>query len=831
MSLHIVKQFARDTGELLLPDAIGTGVTSGRGGQWGWVELPGRSTDEVGTTDLIQLTATGANDLRYLIPAGAEFHFLIQWGLHSGDAYRADELRSDMTDGQANYVELGARRIEDNRFPQRQVLLGVDFSRDSSGRGVVGRIHKLTGTATPAADATQELAERIDRVRSWHDRMAASSFEATPAFAEQIAWSISRSLHRGVSWLPTGDLISAGQMLRLRSADVRPGGMTHVEVHTPAGIKYLKLLIPSERGFPATEMELPGGEWLKELSIADLVHEDRGTTGPVEVSIRGRNIPQQEAVKRLRDALAMVKDQRRSAAKGIAGDPASEVNEAGEILQARLDEVLKGQVGMIEDQVTWIVEGDSVKEVTARAQRVIDHYAGKGITIWCPPAIQDLLWQQTLIGDRRRVKEFDQFRPWSTLIGAWFHGGSVVGADTGPYLAANIGSTPGPFLNRLSDAQLAGDPITTAFVGKSGSGKSTGVMLSLLGELAAGDSWGLLADVKGDLGGIVTAAELFGIPTTMISTSEAASGALCPFRFIPDPQEAAGFAVDNLSMMVDPKNHSGVEAHIRRAANRVANYDPDQRPRSTNAVITELLADEHPDARSIGAELQELAQDPLTRPITGKPDLTARPLPTSAGLVYMMFDNLRWPGKETARLDWKPGHRLSMMLLQAGLAYAMFMAARVKGLAKIVALTELHRYAGYDFGRDSVSDLALMGRANDVNQLLDTQEANVILGIPGLADQISTVHAFGVLTPDEADRQAKLLGLMPEPRLRGRQQSWGKGQCLTRDRWGRIAPIQFDYMTSEIENALRTTPERTRSSGPAVVRSADTGPIAEGAMA
>src|SRR6478609_8407455 len=392
MSLNIVKQFARDTDELQLPDAIGTGVTSGRGGQWGWVELPGRSTDELGTTDLIQLTATGANDLRHLIPAGTEFHFLIQWGLHSGDAYRADELRSDMTDGQANYVELGPRRIEDNRFPQRQVLLGVDLSSDSSGRGVVGGIHKLTGTGTPAADATEELADRIDRIRSWHDRMAASSFDATPAFAEQIAWSISRSLHRCVSWLPTGDLISAGQMLRLRSADVRPGGMTHIEVHTPTGIKYLKLLIPSEKGFPATEMELPGGEWLKELSIADLVHEDRGSTGPVEVSIRGRNIPQQEAVKRLRDALAMVKDQRRSAAKGIAGDPASEVNEAGEILQARLDEVLKGQVGMIEDQVTWIVEGDSIKEVNARAQRVIDHYAGKGITIWCPPAIQDLLW-------------------------------------------------------------------------------------------------------------------------------------------------------------------------------------------------------------------------------------------------------------------------------------------------------------------------------------------------------------------------------------------------------------------------------------------------------
>jgi hypothetical protein len=38
-------------------------------------------------------------------------------------------------------------------------------------------------------------------------------------------------------------------------------------------------------------------------------------------------------------------------------------------------------------------------------------------------------------------------------------------------------------------------------------------------------------------------------------------------------------------------------------------------------------------------------------------------------------------------------------------------------------------------------------------------------------------------------------------------------------------------MTSEIENALRTTPERIRQAGPALLLTTDTSPIAEGATA
>jgi len=53
-----------------------------------------------------------------------------------------------------------------------------------------------------------------------------------------------------------------------------------------------------------------------------------------------------------------------------------------------------------------------------------------------------------------------------------------------------------------------------------------------------------------------------------------------------------------------------------------------------------------------------------------------------------------------------------------------------------------------------------------------------------------------------------MLGLAPEQAIRNRQQSWNAGQCLTRDREGRVGPVQFDYMHPHIRDALQTKPER-----------------------
>lgn len=73
----------------------------------------------------------------------------------------------------------------------------------------------------------------------------------------------------------------------------------------------------------------------------------------------------------------------------------------------------------------------------------------------------------------------------------------------------------------------------------------------------------------------------------------------------------------------------------------------------------------------------------------------------------------------------------------------------------------------------------------------------------------------------EANAQAELLGLPPGEALRARQKSHEQGQCLTRDRFGRVSPIAFDYLCEEIELALDTTPERDKPVLVAVESSTD----------
>jgi len=70
------------------------------------------------------------------------------------------------------------------------------------------------------------------------------------------------------------------------------------------------------------------------------------------------------------------------------------------------------------------------------------------------------------------------------------------------------------------------------------------------------------------------------------------------------------------------------------------------------------------------------------------------------------------------------------------------------------------------------------------------------------------VYCFGVDSDDEADAQARFLGLEPEATIRGRQQGWDKGECLARDRDKRIGPLRFDYLDQGIRALLSTTPDR-----------------------
>ena len=241
--MKLLDKFRRDESPLHPPTALGHGLTVGDGGVWAWVEIPARSTDEEDSDSLIGLTLTAGSDLSTIIPAGAEFHAKIMWRNTSGADYLAAQSRPGLSAGSREYLAMGAARIDQLAFPERLVLLGVRVDRQAPGfETATAKVRRVTGNSTGKGEAQTALdAPTVREIHAFQDRMATSSFRARPATPQQLAWALRRDLHRTVEEIPTGSLIAAGQMARLKATHVTPA-MGHIEIRIPGGIRYLRLV-------------------------------------------------------------------------------------------------------------------------------------------------------------------------------------------------------------------------------------------------------------------------------------------------------------------------------------------------------------------------------------------------------------------------------------------------------------------------------------------------------------------------------------------------------------------------------------------------------------
>jgi len=822
--VSVFQQITRDITPVHLPDVIDTGVQScsETGEVWGWVRLHGRSTDDVPVRTLHRMTDRDARDLAGLIPVGKDFHIKIQFSHYDGDSYMGERWDDDLTDGQKAHLGICADRIDAYRLPDRVVLVGVRFDEQAQHgdrQGLAAKLsQRLSSSRKPTKDGEAALRAAASAVHSWIDDMESSGLNAKAATKTEIAWSLARDVQATEpEWLPGDeDFVGPGQVARLAPSRVVPAD-DHTLILSPDGTeRFIRILVPTTGaagGFPTEGLELPGGEWLRDLFIA-ASEQDKGAP-PVEVSIRGTNLSRSDAARRIQAAMNTAREQMEEA-EGVGSIAPQLVREVLANAQARIADISGGRCDMVEDTPTWLVEAKDLRTLRKRCKQVIHHYKGMGIELYEPTGFQDLLFRQFLIGDRIRVREFTQLRPWTTLAGGWGQGGSVVGS-TDPkamFLGVNIGSTPRPFQLRVTEASQEGKAGTMAAVGTSGAGKSTAVCLTCLMEAVWG-AWVLLTDFKGDLAGVPDAARKFGVRVTEISTNTVAAGSLCPFRYVPNVKDAQSLAIDFVLALLKGKPTGQQEAMVRRAAITVA-ARPNKRDRSCFAVIQELRSTRGPNGEAtptseLGDDLADLADDPLARPVVGDPANLAQTLPKGPGLVYMRFSDLRWPGSESNREDWSAGSRLSVMLVQAGFAYATYMAAQVKGIPKLVALTELHLLTKYDFGRDFVGNLAKLGRAQDVAQILDTQEGAEMTRINGLLDQITSVLAFHVNREEEARAQAQLMGMEADESFIDAQTApvvKDHRDCLVLDRDRQLGRVQFDYLTGEIKRLLNTTPDR-----------------------
>ena len=779
---------------------------------WVWLQIPAGSTYLLEDEDLTHATWETSASMATLLPAGAEYHIKVLWSQYSAGDYTDTwtAVESVRAPGAPDYIELGAQRItrnsEDGHYRRRIVLLGLRWpdtavspAADRAGRAARRQLRSTRGTARHAQARLAAVRTAVDR---WIEQMQRSPLAATAAPAGLIAWAYAREMRRTAVSVPDEPALSGPKLVALMHGQVDPTQSTEYVVVTDAAtgaVTYVSILVPSVNGFPVDELQIPGGEWLEILT------ELPGT----EASVRGVNHGHAESLALIDTGRKLTRSQTREAGAHGAQTPV-EVLTADDTLNERRLEVQRRLDVETTNHARWVVTAADPDALADKVAAVRQRYTGV-VELQVVPYVQDLLWRELLPGDRVRVPEFGQDQPMRTLAGSWFHGGSAVGDDTGPYLGANLGSTPGPvqahIVSRSDDDKTM--PTTTSFTGRSGSGKSTAVEMVSLGALAEG-AWELLVDPKGDLAGIVeVAARLLNIPVQVIDVVDAgSSGVMDPMRFCPTADEARTLTLDAMlgALSTDDRRHG--EIHLEAAIDTVL-----RQPRqawSAQAVLGALLTTPQGNAgwetaRAIGNTLILRARQAHLRAVLGPLAADVPPLLTGRGLVYLSLAGLEMPRHNPDPEKWTVAERCSITTFRVSLSYALAQSRRVRQLKKLVALTELHLITGYPEGRAFIEWIARTGRALQVFQLLDSQSAADLSAVTSLHEQLVMSFAFQATGRVEQDAQAVLLGRpTPGPRLRQAQSMLSTGQCVMRDRYGRLSLVEIDRLTGWIAQALST---------------------------
>lgn len=814
------EQLRRATGPAATPLLITEGIEVTEDAVWSWVEVPLASTYLSEDDELSAQTLSLAASLRAVLRPGAQFHIKVMWAEFSAQDYRDswDRIPGGRAPRAGDYIELGAHRItvgtKSGDFRRRVVLLGLQWP-SSTPRSERPRFwqmasRQMTSPAAIERDARRRLETIKVDVGDWFETCR-RKLGASPASAGLIAWAYARELRRGHALTPpAADVVGTPMMATLAAGEVDPTVdpnyvvVRDFQASDPKHQQtYVSVLVPAAlTGFPATDLEIPGGEWLQKIiELPD-----------VEVSVRGESHGKRGSLDLISDAQRLVRSQIAESAI-TEGPPPTSLIEAADSLSDRSSQVRKDHDYLTTTHARWIITASNPDELRKKVLRTIEAYAGT-VQLHRIAGIQDLLWRELLPGDQVRVHEFGHDQPMVTLAGSWFIGGSSFGDDGGPYVGWNLGSSTAPVrlhvASRLQEDR--GQPTTWTMTGISGGGKTTAAMMLTLTVLAEG-GWAAFDDNKGDCPGICDVAEqVLGVSVQRVHvTDPSSSGMLDPLRFALNADQARSLTLDAVIGVLSVRERDQYEALIELVVDRVLDLPREQW--STQELIRQLC--EAPDdgigsfpaadARDMGNRLLIRARSAELRPVMGPLAPNAQPIKTGRGLVYLSLAGFPLPRKDGDPAMWSVSERSAMVTFRTVMAHLLAESGRVRERKKLVVLTELHLLTKLVEGRAFVEWIARTGRALQTSLLLDSQSATDIAALDGVMEQAVASFAFQAEGDTEQKAQAAILGRPdPGPRLRTMLANLQRGQCVGRDRRGRLTVMQWDRMTRWIADTLDT---------------------------
>ncbi|MFJ4679158.1 ATP-binding protein [Kitasatospora sp. NPDC088783] len=747
--------------------------------------------------------------------AGYDCHLKIVWARLDGDLYR-EEAGRIFTAGDVDLVaDLWADCLNDLDLPQRHILLGVKLAeRDSATAAAVKNSLAdtlgVSSTGLPAAELTHlhGLARRIER------RLEATPWRARLAPVELLAWAVSRESHRPQPAPPRLPTFTGASLVRLTQSKAVPHAdhleLLHADATTAAWTAVLAMpTFPEELATPGEQ------EWLRCLSEISYNHPATGEETLVcpEASVRFTVWPKARALKEVDKVRTRAKEQRRSAGETSAGETFAETEETEATMEQLRMQMARSGTTLLEDHPRLVVSShESVEDLRARCDAVVAHYAGLSIDVVVATEEQRELWLETLIGDHLRVLDLGHVRETDALTASVFWGGSEAGDDEGPIAGLLTGTTPGVCRIDITAGSARGDATTTAFVGRSGRGKTTAMMRAILDAGLKG-AFALMLGFKGDEGGLVLAGQYLGLSSHHVTCGIDTPAVADLFRLLPRGDAALQVVSQLLIILPERMRDAGVETHLLRACNAISEHaDP-----ASWRVVEHLADSDDPLAREAGQALAELARTPLGAPLLARPRPGASPLRPEPGLWLVQVPGLTMPQAGTVPRDMTMNERVSLAVMRGLIAYALNTSARpdLRNLPKVIAVPEVHVLTGTDDGRRFLDYIARTGRALDTSLAFDTQDPKSLLGLDGVLEAITTVFAFEQSTRTQQDAMAELLRLPVGESTRAIIHDVGKtpkgeirhGHCVVRDRRDRVATMQWYAPSAELLNLLSTNPK------------------------
>ncbi|WP_367140973.1 MULTISPECIES: ATP-binding protein [Streptomyces] len=804
-----------------------------------WFVLDSSNTDLMSETARDAEQDQAASALARTL-AGYECHLRVLWAPLHAEEYQ-EEAETLFSAGHfREWAALKVQRLDSLALPARHLMLGVRITERTGQAKAAGRTAQDTLGIGSTSISRRELGRLDAMVRRMARRLEPTPWRAQPATVDMLSWMIAREQRRDSPLpAPTTAGITGAKLAQLTRGRILPYP-DHLRVLDVDGqpTAWVSVLVMS--GFPE-QMDTPGaGEWLRTVSeitympeLDDDLDQELDDDTPFELpvspepSVRFKVLPKKDALKRVEDARRLAKEQRQSAARHSAEEAGRDVEETEDAMAELAREMKREDVTLVEDHPRLIVTSTaSLEDLRARVDAVVTHYGGFGIEVVVAEEEQRELWLEAQPGDRLRVADLGHIREVAALAGSWWWGGAKVGDDEGPIAGYLTGSTPGVFRNDVTAGSERGDATTTAFIGRSGRGKTTSMMLSLL-DAAFRGAFVLALDFKGDLGGVVAAGRRYGLNAHLVETGTKFAGVADLFHLLTDEgAERAQIEVPaQLGIAVPPHLRArGAETPIQQATNAViAEGDP-----ATWKVVEKLRANTDDDlARETGEALYELSLTGIGAPFMGRPT-GAVPLQPDPGIWVMQIPGLTLPGVDDSREDWGVSQRLSVALMHSLLAYGITTAGRrdLRGLRKVVAVPEVHVLTATREGSSFLNYIARVGRALSTALVIDTQDPDSLALLTGVVEQLTTVVGFQLTTASQQDALAQLLGLPVGPHSRALIQAVGverdgeirHGHSIIRDRRFSAATVQWDVPSVELLELLSTTPRADDAAGPSLAK-------------